>query len=355
MSAIRYRLAVVVLACNIALVGVTEAQAQSTQYSGSGAYAWVDGSWQSIGLPTYDLGWRTQSPFMTGPIVVVNPVKPRVDGTGVNAAIGFKLPSGFGSNARIEFGGSVINADDSESGTFVANAANNGHGLQNVAGTNIFGNSCLAPCTFASALTTDYDSWQLNGKYATDFRAGTLTWTPSVSIFGGRADTSQDLTQRVLFTTGNSGTYNVNTELHSNDIGAKLGLDVMAPINRWVSAGLGGSIGLAHRRADLDADDSAAAFTAGNPVPFSTKTAFATASDTTTAFLASAVARLTLTPANGWSLSALAGLSFDNSVAGIQAPGTPNPVGTPGTTTPIGIKFQSETSYFAGGSLRVNF
>jgi hypothetical protein len=316
-------------------------------------YGWIDGSWRSINLPSYDLGWRVQVPINTGAPTAVHSSKPRLDGWAMDAGIGFRVP-GL-ANGRFELSGLLVGADASESGAFVATAAGNGQGLQGVNGQNMFGNACGPPCAFTSDVRTEYRSWQVRGRYALDYRAGGLMWTPSLGVFGGRTDVNQDLSQRVLFSNGASGTYRADSDLESIDWGANLGVEFAVPLTKFITLGLGGTAGLAHRSVALSASDFGAGYLAGNPVPFGTSASAVAADASVTAFLASASARLTLALAPGWSLSTFGGLNFDNKVAGISAPGTPNPVGGNVTTTPAGIKFESEISYFAGSSLVVKF
>jgi hypothetical protein len=84
----------------------------------------VDGTYQSLDLPKVDFG-NTPLVFPpgglanlnAGPVAVFNPM---VTGYGADVAFGYVLPSGMlpaglGSNVRIEFDASYVNATDSRS------------------------------------------------------------------------------------------------------------------------------------------------------------------------------------------------------------------------------------------------
>jgi hypothetical protein len=95
---------------------VTKAPPPADPVSGK-FYVWLDGSYQSQGLPRVDLGF-THLVFPPGGPLNQNagPVatfKPRADGAGFNGALGYAfrpgiLPTYLGSNARIELGGSYV-------------------------------------------------------------------------------------------------------------------------------------------------------------------------------------------------------------------------------------------------------
>jgi hypothetical protein len=73
---------------------------------------------------------------------------------------------------------------------------------------------------------------------------------------------------------------------------------------------------------------------------------------TTTAFVANVETSVIFKLAPSWSLRAFGGLDYDNKVPGILAPGV-NLLG--GVGTPAAIKYQAETSYYAGGGLTAKF
>src|SRR2546428_11630054 len=89
-----------------------------------GFYVWVDGSYQSIHLPTFNLGPATHvgsfPPFGAGVYggQILN-LDPRVTGAGISGAVGYVLPPGsfwaFGSNFRIELGASYVHASGTTS------------------------------------------------------------------------------------------------------------------------------------------------------------------------------------------------------------------------------------------------
>src|SRR5438270_1692805 len=89
--------------------------------SSNGLYLWMDGSYQSVPLPTFNLGVQrdTAAGFSGGPF---ESYSPRANGYGVAGAVGYflpygTLPSAFGTNVRVELGGSYVDATASQSGT----------------------------------------------------------------------------------------------------------------------------------------------------------------------------------------------------------------------------------------------
>ena len=194
-------------------------------------YIWVDGSYQSVRLPTYDLGYKVAVPVAFNFVGNAETHRPRLSGYGISAAVGFLLPPGMvpGSNARIEIGSSYVDADASSYaiGPAVTNLAL--PSLSSPPNFHILA-LCTPTCQTASTLNSDYAAWQVWGKAATDLRSGNVTLTPSVTLFGGHARNNQDFLQQLLFPTVSPGalvnsTYTVNSALGSTDVGAKVGLD----------------------------------------------------------------------------------------------------------------------------------
>ncbi|HEY4919050.1 MAG TPA: hypothetical protein VII40_03000 [Xanthobacteraceae bacterium] len=168
----------------------------------SGYYVWVDGSYQSVHLPTFNLG-ITQAIAATntvgGPLATFDP---RAHGYGISAAVGYILPAGsplamFGANARIEIGGSFVSATAASQ---TAAAGVSGFDLTTLTGFLSQGAACgPVGCTVTSALTTDYKSWQVNAKAAGDLKYGAFTVTPWAMVFGGVTHNNQSLAQQTFF------------------------------------------------------------------------------------------------------------------------------------------------------------
>jgi hypothetical protein len=317
-------------------------------------YAWADGSWQDINLPEYGLGRRNLDPA-SGDLGVAQTFKPRVDGAGGAAAIGYVVPYGifgsaFGSNLRFELGGSYAKATGSSSGftTFPLNST-----VQLVNGLVTPAVGCGPPgCAEASTLSTDYTTWQINLKGASDFKFGVATLTPSLSVFGGDTHDDQTLNQSFGFVPALFPDYTAISSLRWSDWGAKFGLDTKIPVAPWLTLGLGGYAGVADRNATLGASDSCPACT------FVATGSAISSSATAVPFLGNAEASVIVTPWNAVSVKAFGGLNYDSKVPGISSPsfGGAAPAVLPDTVgTPAGIKFASETSYYAGGLLKVTW
>jgi hypothetical protein len=315
-------------------------------------YVWADGSYQSIKLPGYDLGWRrVQSPGIAFDLgVAVQSHDPDATGGGFAGAIGYRLPPGvFGSNARIELGGFYVKADD-RSGSATADRPS--AGLQLLDGA--VGALC-APgiCGYASTLATDYQAWQLNLKAASDFKLGPTTWTPSLTVFGGK--TSYDQQFSATQTSGVTNSYSAATDMRWTDWGAKFGFDARFNVTNWLAFGAGSAVGFAARDASLAGNDSCLVVGGGTCGGFVTGISSISTSANATPLLANAEARIFLTPWQNVSLKGFAGLNYDSKVPGIQKPSFGGDAGTPTSTTAAGIRFDNETSWYAGGGLVVTF
>ena len=327
----------------------------------SPVYVWADGSYQSIRLPTYDLGYRLQQ-TPGAAIGAANTFDPRASGYGVSGGIGFVLPPGmalsnFGTNARIEFAVSYVNATASQSGSTATGITGN-HALPLLNGLTWFAGGCGGPvvgCTVSGVLNTKYSSWQGSAKYATDFNLNGITVTPSLALFGGNSRNNQTLSETNLFPgAGNLSQYNADTTLNSRDWGGRFGMSGSVPVTTWLTFVAGGNVGLAARNVSLNGSDATAATIGGTPFFFPNSSSISV-SQTTAAFVANAETSVIIRLAPKWSLRAFAGLNYDNKVAGVSAPAIVLPIGTGGTSTPAGIYYQAETSYYAGGGLSVKF
>jgi hypothetical protein len=318
-----------------------------------GFYIWADGSYQSIHLPTFDLGVQRDT-ITTLPAGPFESYSPRATGYGVSGAVGYflphgTLPSAFGSNGRVEVGASYVNATASQSGTGAA-AGTPGLLWQLLNGLMFADTGCGAgTCTTSSVLSTKYTAWNVNAKVAGDHAFGNVTVTPSVLVFGGKARTDQTFSQSVDNAGFDLGAYNSNSSLHWTDWGARFGLDSKWAMTDTVTFGLSGNIGIARRAVSLAADDTCgcAGFVGGISA--------VSASTVTTPFLANAEASFAvkLTPAA--LIKSFVGLNYDSRVPGISAQSHSGTVAVATFGTPAGIKFAGETSWYAGGGLTVNF
>ncbi|WP_338307696.1 hypothetical protein [Bradyrhizobium sp. TM233] len=335
----------------------------ATASTAGGVYFWADGSAQSIRLPTYDIGTRLLPVAPGSGISAANTYDPRATGYGISGGLGFVLPPGvslsnIGTNGRIEFSGSYVNATASQAATAVSTLGS-GYSLPQVGGITNFAGSvaCGAgtSCVVSSTLGTSYSSWQVSGRYATDFKVSGVIITPSLAVFGGKSRNSQTLSETNLVFGGTASVhYDADTKLDWTDWGARAGLSGSVPVTDWLTFVAGGNAGLAVRRVSLTGSDSVNVFVGG--VPFFAPTFSATTSSaTTTAFVANAEASVNIKLAPSWALRAFGGLNYDNKVPGVSAPAVVLPFGFGGASTPAGVKYQAETSYYAGGGLTVRF
>jgi hypothetical protein len=321
----------------------------------NGFYVWADGSYQSVTLPTFDLGWRRLGAAGS---TATESYDPKAKGAGVAGAIGYIFstgPSVFGSNVRVEFGASYIDAKASQSGagTFVA-GSNNGIALL---GRSTVSDawSCGPPCGTTSTLKSNYTAWQLNAKAASDFQSGAFTFTPSVIVFAGNSRNAQDFSQFFFLDSGSllADIYNAHSTLNWTDWGAKLAATGKYDVTNWLAFGLGGNIGFAGRNASLSANDAVTDVFFAIP----NNTSSLNVSANTVPLLANAEASFVIKACATCAIRAFAGLNYDSRVPGISAPNFSSItfLGGPPQSTPSGIKFSSETSYYIGGGLTVTF
>jgi hypothetical protein len=329
-----------------------------SQTLGSGFYTWIDGAYQSVNLPSVgNFGYR----LVTGGGTVLDNGKhdPRTDGFGIKGAVGYALrdgalPVSFGSNQRIELGGSYVKTDGTSSATSSQELAIHVYNLQ---GVNPIGTAGCGPgpCATPSTLTSNFRTWDVFLAGKSDLKAGSLTLTPSLMLFAGEGRTRHGLAQQLLYLgapyptgVGGGNTYNMNAALDWDDWGAKIGLEAKYDVNAWLSLGLGGTAGWADRSASLSASDS---FRFPNDGRIFTSSL--TGSANTTAFLGSAEANVVLRPNRNVSIKGFGGLRYDSRVPGISGTEFPPAVFVSGS--PARIKFESETSYYAGGGVTVAF
>jgi hypothetical protein len=325
----------------------------------NGSYFWGDGSWQEVNLPNVGLGFRNVQAVAglpdAGPLLS-HPVQ--VDGFGVRTGFGYILPNPvWGSNTRVEIGAKYVKAaGDNGQATSVSGADVSVLTL-NGSGQFAFICSGILSCTASSALHTDYQSWQIDGRVATDFQNGALRVTPSIALFGGESRNKQTLSQAFTqFRNGlveNTGTYDASSLLKWTDIGVRGGLDVSMPVTGWLTVGVGGYLGLASRHASLTAADVATS----TPLGIFDGAGAIAVNRNTADFVANIEGGLNIQPwaMQNITLRGFAGANLDSSVPGIASPAFTGSVNAPTVRTPAGIAFASETSVYAGGGIIARF
>jgi hypothetical protein len=297
----------------------------------NGTTMWVDGSWRSVGLPTYGLGFHniTAASVDAGAIQSFS-VRPA--GYGINAGISGPT-SAFGSNVRVALQGGYVSATADQSGS--ATSDNNIGQLLNGQ-------------LLTSQLATRHDAWWLAATATSDVRVGVMTLSPLAEIFGGIAQTRQDLSQS-RDSLGAITTYEASTRVRWADVGARAGVTATVPLAAAVEAGLGGKVGFAYRQVSLTGTDTGVFVPVGIPVSSSIDV-----SDTTFAFVANLHGQVIVRPRPGVGLRAFAGLDYDNRVPGIVAPTfTPTNVATTFIGSAATIGYSGHTSYYAGGGITI--
>lgn len=331
-----------------------QATRQATAPDSGRAYVWMDGSYQSIGLPSV-ANFGVQGLLPPALVVPGGSEKhdPRLGGYGVGGGIGYTFAHGvfsplWGSDVRVELGGSYVRAD----GTSLSQSApvtNVNLTALSIAGEVVGVAGCGGTICFSqSVLSSDYAAWNIHLKGKSDFRSGQWIVTPSIALIAGRGETSQHLVQQT-FANGAPYPllgYGMNAALNWTDVGAKIGLDTRYDFLNGFSAGLIGSIGVAHRSATMSADTS---ILFSSLVP---KLSAIQDSQNSAPVLANLEARLTARLMPNMTAKGFAGVNYDSSTPGIVAPqgSLLSPTGTPAR-----IKFDSTTSYYAGAGLSISF
>lgn len=315
-------------------------------------YFWLDGMYDRVRLPTYQLGLHNIGAGAGGSDQgTVQTYDPRLDGGGVRGAIGYVMP---GTSTKFEFGGSYVMAKASQ---FQSTLSANSNVAQQAINGGTVGLSvlCFLPfpaCTTAGTLKTDYSAWQLNGKVSTDWKFSSVTVTPSLAVFGGNTRVDQTLSQS--FSTplipGIADSYSASTTEKWRDVGARVGVDVSAPVTSALTVRLGGWVGGANRitflsGSDVGADSITGIFTSTLSV-----------ADSKNVLLANAETGFSYQLAQMVALRGFAGLNYDGSVPGIASPTYTGTFAlTPTSTTAASIYYAHETSYYAGGGVAMNW
>jgi len=335
----------------------------SAPVDAGGFYFVGDGWYQSMRLPLVDLG-HTLLVFPpvgpqnvnTGPLAVF---RPRVSGGGGDAALGYRFapglfPTAFGSDVRVEVGGSYFVGTQDQS-SFVASLSTPGLpgtiAFQHLDGRVSFFLICgNDPCPTGTSLHTDYRTWRVHAKAASDFKVGSFTLTPSLKIFGGESRNQQSLLQVTNFTTiviAPVTLVETATET-SRDIGSMFGLKAKVDLNQWVAVAAGGEIGFADRSISLSAADSNS-----GSIP-----AFYTTNRSVTPLLANAEAGLIFKPNAQWLVRLFGGVNYDSHVAGVAAPtytGVLGAVNGVTSSTPTTIRTSAEVGYYGGAGFAVKW
>ena len=316
-----------------------------------GFYSWIDGAYESIKMPTYGLGFRLIPAGSTDGQAAS--FDQRIGGYGISGGVGYFLPRGmflsnFGNNARLEFGGSYVDASASQAASISGPGTTNAS-LPNLAGATLIATACGAGCTSTSNLKTSYSSWRASGAFLTDYRVNGITLTPSLRIFGGQSRNNQTLSNRATFAgSANFAQYDVSTKLDWTDWGGRVGLSGSAPVTDRMTFSIGGNIGLAARNVSLNGSDTSFL----SLFPATINASAISLHQTTTPFLANAETSLAFKLAPNWLLRTFAGVDYDSKVPGIAAPGV---VLGGGNSTPAGLNSQSLASYYVGGGLTAKF
>lgn len=326
---------------------------QTTAADSGHAYVWTDGSYQSIGLSSVaNFGVQGLLPATTIP-GGSEKHDSRLNGYGINGGLGYVFAPGvfsapWGSNVRIELSGNYVRADDTR---FAESVPITNVNLTALPLTGVaFGiTGCGgATCLTRSSLSSDYTSWNIDLKTKSDFRSDAWTFSPSIAIVGGRADTSHRFAQQTFL----DGAlyplvgYDMNATLKWTDIGAKFGLETRYDFANGLSAGLIGAAGLTHRSASMSADSS---ILLGSVIP---RVSAVQDSRNTMPLLLNLEARLTARVMPNVIAKGFVGLNYDSDIPGLEAPQS---LVFASTGIPARIKFDATTSYYVGGGLNVSF
>ena len=314
-------------------------------------YFWLDGIYERVRLPTYQLGFHNIGAGAGGSdLGTVQTYDPSLNGGGVRGAIGYVLP---GTSTKFELGGSYTEAKASQSQStpstnsdLITQFMNGGVQINPVWLCFFPGPACMTSGT----LKTDYSSWQLNGRVSNDWKFGSITVTPSLAVFGGNTRVEQTLSQSFIPPlSGIMDTYSASTTEYWRDIGARVGVDVSAPVTTALTVRVGGWVGGANRITFLSGNDIGA-----NSFTGITNSSLSIA-DSKNVLVANAEAGFTYQLAQMVALRGFAGLNYDGSVPGIASPTYTGTINALTSTTAASIYYEHETSYYGGGGVAVNW
>lgn len=312
-------------------------------------YVSADGMYQSVPLPKSSLGWHSvrRDADLTD-LAPLQTFDPRIDGAAGRAAIGYVVPN---SAYRLELGGSYVSASGTSSQTYASQGSDIWNPVLLNGSVPITGFNCFQfgfRCTLAGALHSSYESWQLFGKAAYDLKIDTATLAPSVAVFGGSSRVNQTLSQTFAqFNAGgattSTGTYSASTRQRWSDVGARLGLDLAAPIPATpLTITISGWAGLAARRVDLNGSDVNSDTSTG------TNASAISGSDSKAVFLANVEGRVSYAFARNVTVRVFGGANFDSKVPGISTPGYAGGLLTAVTPIPAQISYSAEIAVYGG-------
>jgi hypothetical protein len=330
-----------------AIAQIAPSQIKST--TPNGTFVWLDGSYQSIHLPDYGLGFYETSTTTFEKIGAVHTFKPRPDGGGVSGGIGVALPQGTlpGANARVAFVGRFIDADATQNTV----ASSNGNVIQLLNGFLI--GPCGA-CELPTRLATSLRSWQVGINATTEIPANRFLIIPSFEILGGASRVGQLYSQARVVSGGPTAYYDADTKTNWYDAGAKIGLAVSTALTPTVNFSLGGTLTTVYRRATVDGSDrldDGFGFIATSAVDLSRSTV---------SVIPGLEAQVTARLRPGVEIRAFGGIERDSRVPGIIAPSfTPAQFlagfATGIVATPASIGFSAQTNARIGAGITVAF
>jgi hypothetical protein len=323
-------------------------------------YMRAAGSYQSIDLPSVDLGQKLLiligpggglGNANGGPIATFKPV---ASGYGLDGGFGYFLPPGvvppaFGARPRVELFASYIRATDTQSNA--TTLAPNDESFQHVNGVLSFFGFCVLPetCPTTTTLKSKYEAWHVGAKAASDFAMGPVTLTPSLALLGGEARNEQELYQSIFFVTvpgAERSLFETASEKATDRVGSRVGLNGKYDVTPWLALGLGGNVGLAYRNIRLHAYDNSSS--SGSKDTF-------TAGKNLIDFTAGAEASVVARAGANVSFKLFGGFTYDNNVPGITAQNYTGVLFNNNPVTPVGIKTEGEIGYFAGLAMTIKF
>jgi hypothetical protein len=312
-------------------------------------FVWLDGSYQSIHLPDFGLGFFETSTTTFEKIRAVHTFKPRIHGEGISGGIGIALSPGSlpGANARVALVGRFVDADATQSIV----AGSNGNVIQLLDGFLI---GPCGTCELPTRLATNLRSGQVGLNVATEIPAHGFLIIPSFEILGGASRVTQIYSQARVVAGGPTAYYDSDTKTSWYDAGAKMGLTISAALTSNVDFSLGGTFTAAYRHATLNGSDrldDGFGFVATSTIGLSRSTV---------AVIPGLEAQIRARPWPGVQIRAFGGIERDSRVPGIIAPSfTPDQFlagfATGTVATPASIGFSAHTSVRVGGGITAAF
>lgn len=332
-------------------------------------YASWGATGQHFGLPGVSLGLSGVSSGAltnTGQAASFNR---QAGGIGLDAAVGYLLPPNavpplIGANPRLELDLAYAHGSGHDQNSTPPTAFGMaGLLLDGTVSNN--GPVCGAPaaftCTQSSALSSQFTTWHLALKEASEFHLGMVMLTPSLSVVGGEGDDDFGLTQNLAqfaggVFDGNTEFYSTSVRLHWRDIGAKGGLNLNVPVNNWLSLGLGASAAGVGRSASLAGSDLFALPTFGlAPPQVSPLISAVTRRASTAALMSNVEGSLNIVPLPGVTIRLFGGATYDDALPGVRSPTWTGPATAQTSGTPVAIKFVGRGSLYGGAGMVFHF